>query len=123
MLVTPCINFSSMSGNRIPVEFYFDNQIWNFRAFKGENLTETLLKSTKEEVFCIKIGENKIIPIGLNLVVKRSLQDDSKASLYYFAEEIISNSDLPLKIKAQRISKSFYMFINIIYVYIPFCRL
>ena len=107
MLVTPCINFSSMSGNRIPVEFYFDNQIWNFRAFKGENLTETLLKSTKEEVFCIKIGENKIIPIGLNLVVKRSLQDDSKANLYYSDEEIISNSDIPLKIKAERISKSF----------------
>ena len=122
MLITPCINFSRMS-NLIPVEFYFENQKWEFAAFQGEKLTDPILKYTKDEVFCIKIGENKIIPIGLNLVVKRSLQDDSKASLYYFAEEIISNSDLPLKIKAQRISKSFYMFINIIYVYIPFCRL
>jgi len=123
MLVTPCINFSSMSGNRVPVEFYFENQKWNFLAFNGENLTEILLKYTKDEVFCIKIGENKFIPIGLNLVVKRSIQDDSKASLYYFDEEIISNSDLPLKIKAQRISKSFYILTNFVYVYIPFCRL
>jgi len=123
MLITPCINFSSMSGNLIPVEFYFDNQIWNFRAFKGENLTDPLLEFTKKEVFYITIGENKFIPIGLNLVVKRSLLDDSKASLYYFDEEIIANSDLPLKIKAQRISKSFYIIINSIYIYIPFCRL
>ena len=122
MLITPCINFSRMS-NLIPVEFYFENQKLNFLAFNGENITDHLLKFTKEEVFCIKIGENKFIPIGLNLVVKRSLLDDSKASLYYFDEEIIANSDLPLKIKAQRISKSFYIIINSIYIYIPFCRL
>jgi len=112
-----------MSSDQIPVEFYFDNQKWEFPAFKGENLTESLLKFTKEEVFFIKIGENKIIPIGLNLVVKTSLHDDSKANLYYSDEEIISNSDFPLKIRAERISKSFYILINFIYVYIPFCRL
>ena len=111
------------SGNLIPVEFYFENQKWKFSALKGENLTDHLLKFTKKEVFCITIGENKFIPIRLNLVVKSSLQDDSKASLYYFDKEIISNSDFPLKIKAQRISKSFYISINFIYIYIPFCRL
>ena len=123
MVVTPCNNFSPMSGNRVPVEFYFENQKWEFSAFQGKTLTDPLLQFTKKELFCIKIGENKIIPIGLNLVVKTSLHDDSKANLYYSDEEIISNSDFPLKIRAERISKSFYILINFIYVYIPFCRL
>ena len=100
---------SSTSFSLISVKFQLGDKQEVVQVFENKIFEKELLKFTEGQVFGICYGVDQMfIPIEINMVAKRSSQDSSVSSIFYFDKEIISTKESPLTIKLKRISKHFH---------------
>ena len=78
------------------------------RILDNRNISKLLFDFTEGKIFAICCDDNKIlVPVGINLVAKRSSQDSSMTSIFYFDQEIICTRESPVIINLKRIGKNF----------------
>ena len=101
---------SNSSTSLISIKFQLEDKQETVKVLENRNLEKELLSNfTEGRVFSICYGDDQmLIPIETCLVVKRSSQDSSVSSIFYFDKEIISTTESPLTLKLKRISKHFH---------------
>ena len=113
---------SNSATSPITINFLFEDRQQTIDIPSTQHLNDIISNFIGREVFGVCYGENQmIIPSGNNLVAKRSTQNSSISSIFYFDEEIISTTEPILELKMKRISKYFKYFL-FIYLFFYFYR-